>query len=409
MDQKKNKTAGPVKKAKSQKKKVNRKVAKILNKDNLASRRLLMMNPYAQTLLDPFNVRGVRIPDDAQYPSVPFTIVDRQTITVNAQGVAMICYGLYSSSSIAATASLIPISITGTNSGASYQVGMIGGTAASTTDLTAGVPGTTGVSPIRFAQWSAATPTVQTSFEKVRLVSAGLNVQFTGNYTHNSGKYTIAYGPRGHSRAQGGNAFPLAYLAQFPESRTVPISLNEGATIRYEPVDEYSFRYTLIGANNTSYIQAYPIVTSNDWEDQVAQAEGGELWCAVDGSDSGTTFQCTFVANYEGIVTSNSFLLASAAQSSVSDPIALTHALRVSESAPNVQSGSYEANSTAMNTIDQAKEMSFHPSPPGGSESSPQMFDQLLSMISRGSDVVKDVSGVVEKIAPFAAGALALL
>jgi hypothetical protein len=30
-------------------------------------------------------------------------------------------------------------------------------------------------------------------------------------------------------------------------------------------------------------------------------------------------------------------------------------------------------------------------------------------MISKGSDVVKDVSGVVEKIAPFAAGALALL
>lgn len=407
------KSAGPSqpsqKKVKKLKKKVNRDVAKILNKDNRVTRKLLAMNPYAQTLLDPFNVRGIRIPDDAQYPSVPFTIVDRQTITVNAQGITAICYGLYTSTGLAATGSLVPINITGTLAGDSYQVGMIAGTAATSADLTAGSPGTTGVSPIRFAQWSSTSPTVQTNFEKVRLVSAGLNVQFTGNFTHNSGKYTVAYGPRNKSRGRGGNPFPISYLQTFPESRTIPISLNEGATIRYEPTDEYSFRYTQMGASDVTYIQGYPLVTSNDWEDQVAQACGGELWCSIDGCDSGTTFQCTFVANYEGIVSSNAFLLASAAMTSHSDPIAMAHGLRVSEAAPNVSAGSYQANATAMNSTNSLSDVSFNPGFPDQGEAKPTMFDKVLGMIASAPAAIDSAVGAFETIAPYAEAALAFI
>jgi len=388
---------------KKEKKKIKRDVAKVLNKDVRLRRRLLAMNPYAMTLLDPFNNRGCRIPDESMYPSVPFTIVDRRTLVANANGVAMICYGYSTSSAALGFGSLIPIPIQ-SNVPQSYVVGMINGSAATINDVTAGVVGTTGPSTIKFLQWQASALTVPSQFDKVRLVSAGLNVQFTGNFTANSGKFTIGYAPRNYSRASSGQPIPITQIQALPDSRTVPISLNEGVTIRYEPVDDYSFRYTQIGGISGFYPQ-YTIASSTDWETIVAQACGGELWVTVDGAPANTTFQCTFVANYEGIPETNSFLLNGLKSTSTHDPIALTHALRVNDAVPNVSAGSFEANGTAMNTTVAQEELNYHPAP----SDSPGMFDKLLGMLEKAPDFISKAGSAVEKVTPLLEGAMEFL
>lgn len=393
-------------KQKKASKKVKREIANVLNREQRVRRKLLMMNPYAQTLLDPFNVHGVRIPDDALYPSVPFTIVDRRTLTANAAGIAGCCYGFWSTASHVSAGSLIPIPTSGIPGSVTDSfVGMEFGTDATLANLTEGaVPGTgTGVKPIQFTQWFVSNPTVPTYFDKVRLVSAGLNIQCTANFSNNQGKYTAAFAPRNYSRAIGGVAIPLTYIQQMPDSITVPISLEKGITVTYSPVDEYSYRYAQIGNAGGIGDRFEPDITSAaDWEIN-AQYSPGELWCAMDGAAANATFLVTAVFNYEGIVSTNSLLLSSA-ETSKADPIAMTHALRVRDAVPTAQATSANANGMAFG---QSSPSDFKAVTSG--DKSPRMFDSILNVLSSAPQTIDKVTSAMDSLTPYAEQGLELI
>jgi hypothetical protein len=369
-----------------------------------------MMNPYAQTLLDPFNVHGVQIPDDALYPSVPFTIVDRRTLSANASGIGGLCYGFWSTLGQVSAGSLIPIPTPDIDTGGqSYFAGMIFGSAATLANLTEGIHGTTGVHGIELQQWKSTNVMVPDTFDKVRLVSAGLNVQCTSNFSSNQGKYTAGFAPRNYSRTAGGQPFPVSYIQNLPDSVTIPISLEKGVTVTYSPVDEYSFRYAQIGVNQTPTGAPFapnPLASAADWETQ-AQYSPGELWCAIDGAAANATFLVTCVLNYEGIVSNNNLLLASSMHSK-QDPIAMTHALRVRESVPKALASSAMANGIAFN------------GPPSGlttntaSRTQPQMFDSILNTLAKAPQAIEQAGSFMDKISPMleegleSLGALAL-
>jgi len=414
-----NKVLSDNKKVKKLKKKVKRDIAKVLNKNNRVGKRLLGMNPYALTLLDPFNHTGVKIPDENLTPSVAFSIIDRRTITINAQGIGCVCYGYRSTLSAIAVGSLVPIQIA-SDAGGSYVCGFLNGSAATSADLTLGTLNTTGPQDLKFSQWNATTPTIPTMFDKVRLVSAGLNVQFTGNFTNNSGKYTAAFAPRFYSRNGGGLAIPISAIAQIPGARQVPVSQNSGVTVIYEPLDSKSLEYVQVGYIQQASAPSYTIANALDWDTKLAPAEGGELWVAIDGSVSTTTFQVTFVGNYEGVPSSSSVLLAQMAQTQSHDPLMVAHAMNVADTVPNVVASSAQAQGTAtgLNTsIAQGipasgNDLAYHPAPPAsnsGSQSSGGGFmDKILGMISDPSTISNIMSGV-EKFTPLIESGLALL
>lgn len=387
---------------KKEKKKIKREIAKVINKNPLYSRRVLGLNPYLQTLLDPFNKQGAKIPDECMYPSVPFTIVDRRTLTVNAQGIAMVCYGRYYSHATAPDPWAIAGSLVPMNYGPSsvyYLIaGMTHSAAATATDLILQV-GSTPIPSIVFPQWGIppAQDTVGGAFDKVRLVSAGLNVQFTGNFTQNSGKYTAAFVPRQYTYDSyaGNEAIPLSFIQQMPTSRSAPINLNEGITVRYEPLDTISNQYSEQG------VRAYDPVNDKNWSG-LLPALGGEMWVCIDGAPPGTTFNVVYTGNYEGVPKSNSFLLTSVAEASQNDPIAMTHALRVSDAAPNVVVSSAEANNEIVEKVMQAEEMSTT----AIEHEQPSMFDKMVGLMNKFGSVVENNK---DKILPLAETLLATL
>jgi len=372
------------------------------------------MNPYAQTLLDPFNVRGVKIPDECLTPSIAFTIVDRRTLTVNAQGIAGCCYGYRSALTAVSVGSLVPVKIS-SDAGASHVVGFTFGTAATAADVTAGTLNTTGPIDLKLAQWQASVPTVQSLFDKVRLVSAGLNVQFTGNFTNNSGKYTAAFVPRDYSRVNGGLTHPISYLALMPGARQVPVSQNTGVTVLYEPLDSISTDYTQIGLAPDGTELAWPVVSATSWRTLLGQAEGGELWVAIDGSVAATTFQVTTVLNYEAIPLKESLLMNQTSASQKADPIAYSHAFNIAASSPNVFASSGEAQGTAsglgsdhIGNSASAPNLAYHPAPPTTNSNSGSMMDSVLGMITDPSTISKGMS-MIEKFSPLIEAGLALI
>lgn len=388
-------------KQKKASKKVKREVANVLNREERVRRKLLMMNPYARTLLDPFNIKGIKIPDDALYPSVPFQIVDRRTLVANAQGVAALCYGFRSVTLTALSrGSLIPIGINGDTTG-SFVAGFIAGSAATTADLTTGTLNTNGPNDIRFLEWSAASPTIQNAFDKVRLVSAGLNVQCTSNFSSNSGKYTAVFAPRNYSRFIGGTAIPITYLQNMPDSITVPISLEKGVTITYSPCDEYCNSYAQVGSNQSGTNFTLPTPADATFWENWRQYTPGEFWCAIDGAPANATFQCTFVANYEAIPSQNNFLLDSASSTSKSDPIALAHALKVRDEVPTAIASSAEANGVAFDLSNKMENgLSMTHTSTGASGGEPMMFDSLLNVLAGAGNLVDKVSNIGSKLSP---------
>jgi hypothetical protein len=303
--------------------------------------------------------------------------------------------------------SLIPVGINADSAG-SYSVGFMTATAATTADLTAGTINTTGPNDLKYNEWSATTASIQNAFDKVRLVSAGLNVQCTANFTNNSGKYTACFAPRNYSRGMGGTAIPITYIQNMPDSVTVPISLEKGVTVSYAPCDEYCNSYAEVGVNQSTLAFTLPTPADYTFWENWRQYTPGEFWCSVDGAPSGATFLVTFVANYEGIPSSNNFLLDSAANTSKSDPVALAHALKVRDEVPTAMATSAEANGIAFNSSNKMESgMSLTHSAPTSQE--PRMFDSLLNVLAAAPSAIESGISIANKLSPLISAGLSLI
>jgi hypothetical protein len=273
------------------------------------------INPYFETIVDPFNVRGVRIPDLDVHKSCPFSVTDRRTLTVNAGGVCGVSYGIGGTLAASPQASLVPISNNAIAGAANFAVGMVLGTGATTAGLYPAIGAGTW---IQLTQWTTTSDSIPASFTNIRLVSAGLAINFLGNFTDCAGKITIASCPRFQQRSTLGIGLTVDQLANLPSAKIVPVNQMEGASCCYRPTDNRSLAYTSTDVTHTP-------ASVSDW-DQIAQSLGGEMYAVVSGATAGQTFQVTFVGNYEGIPRWNTLSLLGSTPSPV-DPIGLASAM----------------------------------------------------------------------------------
>ena len=365
------------------KKKVNRDVAKVLNKNTLARGNLLAMNPYLQSLLDPFNTEGAKIPDMVMYKSTPLKIVDRRTLTVSAAGLCGISYGVGGYLSAPAEGSLVPIA----NVIGSYAVGMTLGPGALVNDL---YPSVSGGTYITLQGWGGISDQVPKLFQKARLVSAGVEVQYMGNITSSKGKITLAYSPRGNFRSQiGAGAVSIASLLQLPDSKAVAINRLEGGTVLYKPLDGMSLMYVDLDITPAS---AY---TAQDWDSSVncVAASGGEMFVIVDGATTGDSVQITAVFNYEAVPRTNTTDIVSVTHSP-SDPIALSHAINTIQVTPSTVPKSF--TDITADFIGQTSKFKLV-APQNHKKSS--FMDKILSGLKTGGDLVKGIAPIAEMFA----------
>lgn len=368
---------------------------------------LLMKNPYARSILDPFNCRGAQIPDMESYPSVPFTMVDRRTITVNPSGVCAFSVGNCTRAlGQVSGGSLVPTKFTINSVAFDYFYGQINGGGTSTgisTNLFPAVDSGAATTDIAFPKWNSASSSIPATFQKVRLVSLGVNLQFTGNFQTNQGKMSACVVPPGYFKTLGQqNNISVNMIETAPQSKIIPVSANQGITLIWHPQDIGVQQYTNV-SNDQGPI-THLIATSGDYKQQTL---AGELLIAITGAEPGTVFQATIVGNYEGIALKNDFIMDLPSFHSKSDPIANSHAMNVAEKAPTVVEGSKAVNKSVSEINSE-----FHAYPTDSStqprkrvESEPTLFDDILEGIGKTSDTVLDIANkatpIIEKVLKF--------
>lgn len=396
------------------KKKVNRDVAKTLNKNAMVQRMLLGMNPYLQTLLDPFNVSGVRIPDLNTHPSSSFQVIDRKQLLISAQGCAGIAYGFYAlSSSTAQGGSLTPVTYLGPLGTATNSVGMVSGTASNSTDIFQLA------SPTYLTGWTSNTDVIPAMYQKARLVSCGVVFQYLGAPLNAKGRAILVFAPRNQLRQIAAGGLTSDQLLKVPGSKVIPINTLSGGMVLYQPQDSASLEY----ADLESTTGSVPSVAVWDEDANLRAAAGGELVIAFDGCTTADLVQITAVFNYEGIPKYNTLNIVSAVPSP-NDPIALGHAMNRVQQLPTTYATASEAtNQIAPTLINVGNSQDYVPHPYQGgtspvssgikstnnvqqAEQPTGMFDSILSGIG---SVVNDLPGWIEKLTPLAEGLMAFL
>lgn len=274
----------PIKQGKISSKSVKKKYGKHV------SNWLKKFNPWLAAIADPFNVRGVQIPDMVTTASGCFTIFDHRQLTVNSHNVCAAAFGISHPDGYPATprGSLVPISY---SSGENYSVGMVNPTTATSNALfgvTSGVP-----TSITLPQWTSVTGL----YNQVRLVSFGVRVVFTGNYTNAQGTITIVSATRDWMRdysEMSSGGLSITALQLHPDVQILSVPKDFGGQAIYKPLDTSSLLY-----NDVNYV--VDLAT----EPIPASALGGEIYIAVSGAVEGQSFQMDAVWNFEAIPRTN--------------------------------------------------------------------------------------------------------
>lgn len=264
---------------------------------------LKKFNPWLMAISDPFNIRGVRIPDMVTTPSGTFTIWDHRQIASNANGCCAVAYGISHPGEYPSPprGSLIPVAWfdgLGNN-----DVGMVGDSATCGSGnlfgITDDIP-----SSIRLPKWSDNG--VQGLFDNVRLVSFGVRIVFTGNYINAQGTITIVSANRNWLRntaplTTGGVSVEL--LQTHPDVQILSVPKDFGGCCIYKPLDNESLEY----------LSSARFLT--DPEDIPDSAKGGEIYIAITGAVPDQAFQVDAVWNFEGTPRTNQLDLVDSAVS----------------------------------------------------------------------------------------------
>lgn len=368
---------------------------------------------YFQTLADPFNVHGEKIPDDNTTPSSTLTITDRQVLTLSAGGLAALCYGIAGGNSALAYGAMVPHiqilsfssdgktsqkvtqadikkidtsvkkkmlktgdepvdinpndpnivwidnsdghltlkdgTIPKAYSEAAYIVGTktLPGGAASTVDL---FPPTVGTdqAPFTFTEWVADVG-VPTLYQKARLVSAGISIDYLGSALNAKGRMTLASVPRRTLRSsmQGGD-LTLVMIQNLVGAKIIPINKLKTGSLTYRPLDEMDRMYTDLTAE-------YDCTSMVFHDDDMSL--GNEFFVVIDGAEGSATCQITAVFNYEAIPKLGTLNLVQPTYSR-NDPIELSMVSNAIEKVPTVHAGGGRATQALESGKTQIPEIS---------------------------------------------------
>jgi len=379
-----------------------------LKSSSSVEQRMLSNSPYFKTIADPFNFRGVQIPDLTMYPSVPFSVTDRRQIILDANGNGYVCYGVDGLGGATPHGSLIPVTwVTGTAH--NFSIGMLSNSNADTpivptTDLFPSGGTVTSASPIRLQQWTTGGVGIPDLFEKVRVVSAGFAVDYAGTDFDNAGTITAAFAPRGSvikDFLNNSTAVPISTIQNLPDAKVIPVNKNKGAVVLYRPQDFVSLNYTDIQTVYTD--SSYGLIPEIIY--------GGEAYLIITGGTPGKVLQVTTVLNYEGIPLFNTIDLFSV-KTSESDPLELSATFNALENVTPVMMGTDEVlgPSHPINTMPQeASEIEHNVEPTSLSGEGSSFMDSIFSALSGVGGPIKEVMKIAKDVTPLVSAAISMI
>lgn len=238
---------------------------------------------YAASLMDPWGVRGARIPDESVLPTSTFTSVYRTTLT--------------------------PISTAGTHAcGAKVLLGNLSPNGTSPIFIAGGSAAGLNFNTTSVTYTNAAA--ILSSTQSVRVVSAGLAVQSTSSTANNQGKIVLAQFPS-YPDAPGSDTSIGVFQNAYPYSKVCPVGLNGVCSIQYRPWQ--------------SYMPFFP--TGNNTGTSIASSMGGfAVFCH--GLSSTATVELVVIVNWEAIP-NTAFAGILPTEKSFSDPIAFAKGLNL--------------------------------------------------------------------------------
>lgn len=363
------------------KKKLKKRVAKEISKIGKLDR----INPYLLALVDPWSVHGVRVPDFTLDDSSTFWARTRRMISIGANGCGGMIFGTGASGAypnISPFGGLVPYN---TGQAITYSVGLILPSNCTTAALIPGTP-----TNYHIPNFASTSNTVPTNFSRVRLVSFGVRITFTGTAINAQGKITTGYAPFGTLTNKIANCtISLDDVLNLPHSTVTSVPLVGSACVTWRPTDFQDQNYCAVGP-------AAPASPSSGLNPQGCAP--CEIYVFVDGAIANQTFFLEAIWNFEAIpVTSTlSFITSSPSKS---DPIALSHAAnRIAEIPATMSYPSTKLVEEEPKQDATLEHVQPHPQP--------SMFESLLNT---GTDIAKGVGKAWETISPLAEMALSLL
>lgn len=343
----KNKNQNKSKKKKKAGKKVKKGIKQQYGKS--VNRMLAAMNPYLNTVLNPFEVQGVRIPDLICFPSVCFSTVDRGTTAVTAGGT----FGVF------------------------YMVGT----------LNACVQLNTAASTSPALTWAAATglsafTTINSTYDRVRPVSAGLAVKYMGTPLSAQGRFIISFLPGNTGATLPGTSVNAILARPYTQTKLASSAYSQ---VLYFPLDPNCYVYQ---------------APTGAWS-------YGNLVIVGDGMTAAATVEYTIVVNWEATPQLSSLSL-TRPEVSRSDPIELAHASNIiSNTVPTIQPEKVKPADNIATTGNLSLDVDdgFHAQQQktgGGFLST--MLNGVIDALD--SDTGKSIMGVVGKVAPAVAAFL---
>jgi hypothetical protein len=210
------------------------------------------LSPYAQTLVDPWNVYDIKVPDMASFPSTTIHVVEEQTF-VNTGGDCIeftVCPAIAPAQN--ATDPLAPLK---------WRMNTVAG---------GNLPSWTGGANLGCFTWTDYT-TLSTKYSGWRCVSAGIQLEYVGTSLTDQGFFlgNVMHPFANYTHAAG----PVLVGTIDKSSTTNRFGVRDGLSIVWAPLDNTDLEYRGCGSvcysNTTDFHGAYAEVPT-----MIAQARG---------------------------------------------------------------------------------------------------------------------------------------
>lgn len=364
-------------------------------------------NPYLSSLRDPLHCPGARIPDDnSSQPSTTLQVIFHGQVTTGTNGVAGVILGATGQTALNGpymVPQLVNCTINANSTPGTSHLITSSTSATSTTPFSDSTGGGTGSTPVAIPNLASF---LSSYGQYIRVVSCGLAMRTTGNYTNNQGYFIANSLPGNFFGTPIGNV-STSTLQNAPGAITSScIGALKGVECTYTPFDNRCYQYTAsnitggtVPVNDPRFIPLNP----------------GMLYVIALGQVSGVTFLYDIVLNYEIIVASGN--LAFGVRPNLQDPLAMSTAINsreeddLSNDDPSMFTGNEHENQM-FSTGYQSKGKSMFQSIGGylhkttsipGSNVSPSLTEDktaVMHLISSPCSIKRSKAGAVQSITP---------
>jgi len=345
---------------------------------------LMTENPYLCSLMDPFGCgSGSKIPGFGNMATATFSVWDRRNVTVNTnQIVGYFLQGL----------------MPGLNGAPVFSAGWTLGTAAVDTNLFASynTAAPVGFTNILLGNVNTGT-TIDATYQDLRVVSAGIGINYTGTTLTDSGFFVGSSYPR----ESGAFSWPpttnlaVADFRNSPYSKEVAVNKHKGLTVIYKASDAASYNFVRTGT------RGYPLNQSVGAVSTMFSDGFGSMAVIGTGLTAGQSCVVISVINYEAHPEpASTSLIGTTARHN--DPLALAHAENVMDRISPVTAGTQSVPDNNNYAPGRAGSTNAGLSTQG-EEKKPNFLNKVLGMASQVPKYAGMAAEGLEAMAPLAA------